>query len=157
MTKKELQFSIKQQQEKLKELTEQLLIVEEDERRKKEIKDNYKLNEAPDRIEYNYKKLYEALKHELENHCNELIDEQFIETIEKEFSINYGPKPELVYPCPKCGKNNSLYIGEYSDDGYEEVYAITCNNCNFTGPNISDYGEAWVIFDEWLHTKGYLK
>lgn len=124
---------------------------------KKEIKNKYKLNEAPDRIEYNYEKLYKALKHEVENHCNELIDENFIETIEKEFSINYGPDEQLVYNCPECGQSKCLYIGNYGDT-YREEYQITCDNCGFICPKVSkDYGETWVIFDGWLHTKGYLK
>lgn len=154
--KEELQSLIEEQEKKLKELSSELDAVKKKEQRKKELKKNYKLNDVPERIEYNYKKLYEALKHEVENHCNELIDEQFIETIEKEFSINYGKDPSLLYNCPECGASCSLYIGDYGDFN-KNMFSVTCSQCGFRVPHyISDYEEAWYEFKEWLVKNKYL-
>ena len=154
--KEELQSLIEEQEKKLKELNSELDAVKKKEQRKRELKKNYKLNDVPDRIEYDYKKLYEALKHEVENHCNELIDEQFIETIEKEFSINYGKDPSLLYNCPECGASCSLYIDDYGDFN-KDMFSVTCSQCGFRVPHyISDYGEAWCEFKEWLVKNKYL-
>lgn len=153
----DLKTQIKEKEEQLQKLNLELNKLKEEQQRKKEIKDNYKLNDVPDRIEYNYQELYKALKQEVKNHCGELIDGSFIEEIEKRFSINYGPKPESLYNCPKCGNSNCLYVGEYSFNSIGRKYAVTCSHCDFVGSMISDYGEAWGEFRCWLQKKGYLK
>lgn len=155
-TKEELQSLIEEQEKKLKELNSELDVVKKEEQRKRELKKNYKLNDVPDRIEYDYKKLYEAFKHEVENRCNELIDEQFIEIIEKGVSINYGKDPSLLYNCPECGASGSLYIGDYGDFN-KDMFSVTCSQCSFSVPHYtSDYDEAWCEFKEWLVKNKYL-
>ena len=55
------------------------------------------------------------------------------------------------------GSTKYLKIGEYGFDEYDRKYAVTCSNCDFVGSKISDYGEAWREFKDWLYKKGYLK
>lgn len=154
--KKELQSLIEEQEKKLKELNSELDNIKKEEQRKRELKKNYKLNDVPDRIEYNYEQLYKTLKHEVLNHCDELIDKDFIDNIENRYSINYGKDPKLLYNCPECGANGSLYIGDYGDFN-EDMFSVTCSQCSFQVPHyISDYGEAWVEFKEWLVKNKYL-
>lgn len=154
--KEELQSLIEEQEKKLKELNSELDAVKKEEQIKRELKKNYKLNDVPDRIEYNYEQLYNALKHEVLNHCDELIDKDFIDNIENRYSINYGKDPKLLYNCPECGASGSLYIGDYGDFSKDRL-SVTCSQCSFRVPHyISDYGEAWCEFKEWLVENKYL-
>lgn len=154
--KEELRSLIEEQGKKLKELNSELDSIKKEEQRKREIKKNYKLNDVPDRIEYNYEKLYNTLKQEVLTHCNDLIDEDFIDTIENKYSINYGKDPSLLYNCPECGESGSLYIGDYGAFG-KYVFSVTCSQCSFRVPHYTcDYGEAWYEFKEWLEKNKYL-
>ena len=65
--------------------------------------------------------------------------------------------PSKLWNCPKCGESNVLYVGDFGEDAWHPNYAVTCSQCDFIGPKISDYGEAWCEFEDWLKKKGYLK
>lgn len=156
LNQKELKTQIEEKEEELQKLNLELAKLKEEQQRKKDIKDNYKLNDVPDRIEYRYEQLYKTLKHEVLNHCNELIDKDFIDNIENRYSTNYGKDPNLLYNCPECGASGSLYIGDYGDFG-NQMFSVTCSECSFRVPHYtSDYGEAWGEFKEWLVKNKYL-
>lgn len=65
--------------------------------------------------------------------------------------------PAKIWNCPKCGESDVLYIGNYGTDEFHMKYAVTCDSCDFVGPNSNDYGEAWTEFEYWLKKKRYLK
>lgn len=138
LNEKQMRAQIVQKEEELKHLYAQEKQMQEDREKARRIKARYTLNDVPDRIEYNWEKLYKSLKEMLTPVC---LDEAFLCSMEKQYSTNYGPDPVKKYPCPKCGESNVLYVGDYSEY-MKEKYAITCSNCEFQGPMIEDYGEA---------------
>lgn len=53
--------------------------------------------------------------------------------------------------CPICGQPY-LRVGQYGDPIFgDDVYHMTCDNCDFTSPwGSNDYGEAYFEMDDWI-------
>ena len=155
-SKSELLDKISTLKSKLDDATKEYDRVNNELERKADIKKNYKLNDVSSRIEYDYELIFKNLVKFLEQSNDQVILDH-INYLMKRYQTNYGPDPTKLYVCPECGKSDVLYIGEYGFDEYDREYAVTCSNCDFVGPKISDYGEAWCEFKDWLYKKGYLK
>ena len=151
----ELKRDIQEHEAKLKQLNAELEEMKAEEDFRKQLKANYKPNDVPSAIEYNYQAIYEAIKKMFQTHYH--ITKSEFETVVKANSWTRRPDPAKVYNCPECGGNDCLYIGEYDPDYSCRRYAITCSFCDFVGPKSSDFGEAWYNFEDWLRKKGYLK
>lgn len=164
MNTKELKKEASQLKDKISRLEDELnnLKAAKDEIQNKldfknNIKKNYKLNDVPDRIEYDYQKIVE----EMINYLKDINDYEkileYLGFLMNRYSTNYGADPIKLYNCPECGASNVLYVGDYGFDEYDRKYAVTCGHCDFIGPESNDYGEVWVNFKDWLYKKGYLK
>ena len=155
-SKAALKRLVKEREDSLAEVKAQLAELEAEEARRKSIKENYKRNDVPDRVKYNWEAICKALFAVMDEKGR--ISSAEAETIKKEFSLNLGPDPAQVYNCPQCGASDCLYVGQFGDFyAQTEAYAVVCSHCDFHGPEISDYGEAWCEFEYWLCKRGYLK
>lgn len=162
-TEKELKANREQLLAQLKECDDKLGAIEAERRRRAEIKRNYK----PNCIEPRYEMLWRQHAIDLENLLVDIVskvDEALkdyvgaeLEKARKKNSYQVPTDPSKRWNCPYCGEHDCLYIGKYSPDGFYPTYAVTCSNCDYIGPKISDYGEAWCEFEDWLRKKGYLK
>ena len=154
--------------EKLSAVQTKLDAIEAEKARKAEIKRNYKKNNVP--VEYNisYDPICKELVALIDDICagvqpiNERSIKERISKIYEAHSIEIPPNPELVYNCPNCGSQECLTIIDYpypnSSSSYEHVrFAVSCRYCDFIGPKVGDYGEAWYAFENYLKRKGYIK
>ena len=124
-----------------------------------EKKKSYHINN----VEPEYSINWEGYAHDLERELLCLAYEEPSSRIEhaiqearKNNSIEIPVDNRKVYTCPVCGKSDTLYIGDYGFDEFDREYAVTCSQCDFIGPMISDYGEAWVVFKQWLRDENYI-
>lgn len=124
-----------------------------------EKKKKYQMNS----VEPTYKLNWEGYARDLERELLCLSHEDMSGRIEhailkaqKNNSVKIPVDNKKVYTCPVCGRSNTLYIGEYGFDKFDSEYAVTCSQCDFVGPSISDYGEAWVVFKQWLRDENYI-
>lgn len=152
-----LERLVKEREDSLAEAKAQLAQFEAEEDRRQnieEVKANYRPNEAPDRIEYDWEAIGKVLFAVVDEKGR--ISSAEAETIKKKFSLNLGPDPAKVYNCPECGASDSLNIWDFgSFDNHQ--YAVHCGHCDYFGPRTFDYGEAWTAFESWLRRHGYLK
>lgn len=162
-TEKELKANREQLLVQLKECDDKLDAIKAERRRKAEIKRTYKPNYIEPEYEVrweDYAKALERLLIELEIYVDESlqtrIDENMV-TARKLNSFKVPIDPSRIWNCPNCGESSCLFVGDYGFDEYDRKYAVTCSQCDFIGPRISDYGEAWCEFEDWLRKKGYLK
>lgn len=147
----------------LKECDDKLDAIKAERNRKAEIKRTYR----PNYVEPVYETNWKAYAADLERHLiylasqmDEVASKQIDEAIISYKKINSYKVPvdrAKIWNCPQCGESNVLYIGEYGFDEFNREHAVTCSQCDFIGPRISDYGEAWCEFEDWLRKKGYLK
>lgn len=160
-TEKELKASKEQLLAQLKECNDKLDAIKAQRRRKAEIKRTYK----PNHIEPRYEVYWRGYAITLETYINKLAEGssnykeilEFLNHAKNANSYKIAVDPAKVWNCPNCGESNCLYIGDYGFDEYDRKYAVTCSQCDFIGPEISDYGEVWCEFEDWLRKKGYLK
>lgn len=150
-----LKRDIQENEAKLKQLSAELEEMKAEAAFLEQLKANYKLNDVPSDIEYDYQAIYKAIKKMFQTHYH--ITKSEFEAIEKDNSWTRRPDPTKVYNCPECGGDNCLYIRDYGPGYSCRRYAITCSFCDFVGPKSSDYVEAWYNFENWLRKNGYLK
>lgn len=145
----------------LKECDDKLDVIKAQKDKEAEIKRNYHMNYIEPKYEVDWKGYATTLETAIDKLAQGLpnyreIREQL--TIMKNANSYKVPiDPSKLWNCPKCGESNVLYIGDYGFDEFDREYAVTCSQCDFIGPSISDYGEAWCGFEAWLRKKGYLK
>lgn len=146
---------------KLAEVEANLCAIESEKKRKKEIKRNYRRNYVEPRYEMNWKGLAECLMTGLQNQAKDETSareiSEYITKAKKLNSYRLPDDPTKLWDCPICGHSNCLYVSSYGFDEYDRKYAVTCSDCDFVGPKISDYGESWCEFEDWLKQHGYLK
>ena len=162
-TENELKATKEQLLAQLKECDDELDAIKAERRRRAEIKRNYK----PNYVEPRYDMLWRQYAIDLENLLLDIVskvDEALkdhvgagLEKARKKNSYQVATDPSKMWNCPYCGEYDCLYIGEYNPDRFYPTYAVTCSNCDYIGPMISDYGETWCEFEDWLRKKGYLK
>lgn len=145
----------------LKECNDRLNAIKAQRNKETEIKRNYHMNYIEPKYEVDWKGYATTLETSIDKLAQGLpnyreIREQL--TIMKNANSYKVPiDPSKLWNCPKCGESNVLYIGDYGFDEFDREYAVTCSQCDFIGPSVSDYGEAWCEFEAWLRKKGYLK
>lgn len=145
----------------LKECDDKLDAIKAERNRKAEIKRNYLMNYVEPKYEVDWKGYATTLETAIDKLAQVLpnykeIREQ-LTLMKNANSFKIPVDPSKLWNCPKCGESNVLYIGDYGFNEFDREYAVTCSQCDFVGPRISDYGEAWCEFKDWLRKKGYLK
>lgn len=147
----------------LKECNDRLDAIKAQRTKETEIKRTYRPNQVEPEYAVDWKGYAEALEKCLWSitcDTNQLLSLQINNYIsEAKIANRYKVPvdPSKLWNCPKCGESNVLYIGDYGFNEFDREYAVTCSQCDFVGPRISDYGEAWCEFKDWLRKKGYLK
>lgn len=147
----------------LKECNDKLNAIKAQRNKETGIKRTYRPNQVEPEYTVDWKGYAEALEKCLWSitcDANQLLSLQINNYIsEAKIANRYKVPvdPSKLWNCPKCGESNVLYIGDYGFDEFDREYAVTCSQCDFIGPRISDYGEAWCEFEAWLRKKGYLK
>lgn len=160
---KELKANREQLLAQLKECDDKLDAIEAERLKRSEIKRTYQ----PNYIERTYEMRWKEYAIDLEHLLTDIVskeDETFKKYIDdcinkarNKNSYEIPVDPSRIWNCPNCGESNVLYIGDYGFNEFDREYAVTCSQCDFVGPRISDYGEAWCEFRDWLRKKGYLK
>lgn len=145
----------------LKECNDRLDAIKAQKDKQAEIKRNYHMNYVEPKYEIDWKGYAATLETAIDKLAQGLpnykeIREQ-LTLMKNANSFKVPVDPSKLWNCPKCGESNVLYIGDYGFDEFDREYAVTCSQCDFIGPRLSDYGEAWCEFKDWLRKKGYLK
>lgn len=145
----------------LKECNDKLDAIKAQKDKEAEIKRTYQMNYVEPKYEVDWKGYATTLETAIDKLAQGLpnykeIQEQ-LTGMKNANSFKIPVDPSKLWNCPKCGESNVLYIGDYGFDEFDREYAVTCSQCDFIGPKISDYGEAWCEFKDWLRKKGYLK
>lgn len=145
----------------LKECDDKLDVIKAQKDKEAEIKRNYHMNYVEPKYEVDWKGYATTLETTIDKLAQGLpnykeIREQ-LTVMKNANSFKVPVDPSKLWNCPKCGESNVLYIGDFGKDAWHPNYAVTCSQCDFIGPRISDYGEAWCEFEDWLRKKGYLK
>lgn len=145
----------------LKECNDRLDAIKAQKDKQAEIKRNYHMNYVEPKYEIDWKGYATTLEIAIDKLAQELPNYKEIRkqlTVMKNAnSFEVPVDPSKLWNCPKCGESNALYVGDFGEDVWHPNYAVTCSQCDFIGPKISDYGEAWCEFEDWLKKKGYLK
>lgn len=147
----------------LKECNDRLNAIKAQRNKETEIKRTYRSNQVEPEYTVDWNGYAEALEKclcSITCDANQLLSLQINNYISEAKIANRHKVPvdsSKLWNCPQCGESNVLYIGEYRFDEFNREYAVTCSQCDFVGPRISDYGEAWCEFEAWLRKKGYLK
>lgn len=144
----------------LKECDDKLDVIKAQKDKEAEIKRNYHMNYVEPKYEVDWKGYATTLETTIDKLAQGLpnykeIREQ-LTVMKNANSFKVPVDPSKLWNCPKCGESNVLYIGDFGKDAWHPNYAVTCSQCDFIGPRISDYGEAWCEFEDWLKKKGYL-
>lgn len=164
-TKKELEAYKDTLLNQLKECENELNTIDSEIRRQSEIKRNYKPNYIEPKYEIRWKDYAVSLENlllEISTRVDESLKKQINIGIKDACSDNSFQLPvdkSKVWNCPHCGESNCLYVGNWGDE-FKPKYGVTCSRCGFSIPDkykISDYGEAWCEFEEWLIREGYVK
>lgn len=144
----------------LKELAEasqaRLEAIENEERRKIELKKNYTLKDVPSTYEVNYARLGLKIEEFFKEPSEVILDISSFYELRKRCTNEIKPLREDIYPCPICGKF-TLRVGCFGDD-YTPKKAVCCDSCDFVMKK-KTYGKdyyAWENFHEWLVKHGYL-
>lgn len=158
---KQLKFTRDQLLAELKECNDKLDAIKAQKDKQAEIKRNYHMNYVEPKYEIDWKGYATTLETAIDKLAQGLpnykeIREQ-LTLMKNANSFKVPVDPSKLWNCPKCGESNVLYIGDYGFDEFDREYAVTCSQCDFIGPRLSDYGEAWCEFKDWLRKKGYLK
>lgn len=129
--------------------------------KKRQLKENYRINDVPIKYEVDYKMMCQKFENVIRQFgtldaSTKAITDKYIDDIYRECSKPLPVDRALLYNCPECGEHNSLHIGAYGKDECHMKYAVTCCYCDFVGPKISDYGEAWCEFEDYHVKHGYL-
>lgn len=145
----------------LKECDDKLDVIKAQKDKEAEIKRNYHMNYVEPKYEIDWKGYATTLETAIDKLAQGLpnykeIREQ-LTVMKNANSFKVPVDPSKLWNCPKCGESNALFIGTYGTDDFHVKYAVTCNTCDFIGPRLNDYGEAWTEFEDWLRKKGYLK
>lgn len=160
-TEKELKANRDQLLAQLKECDGKLDAIKAQKCKEAKIKRNYHMNYVEPKYEVDWKGYATTLETAIDKLTQGLpnykeIQEQ-LTLMKNANSFKVPVDPSKLWNCPKCGESNALFIGTYGVDDFHVKYAVTCSECDFIGPRISDYGEAWCEFKDWLRKKGYLK
>ena len=145
----------------LKECDDELDAIKAQKDKEAEIKRNYHMNYVEPEYKIDWKGYATALETAIYKLAQGLpnykeIREQ-LTLMKNANSFKVPVDPSKLWNCPHCGESNVLYIGDYGFNEFDRKYAVTCSHCDFTGPKLNDYGEAWTEFEYWLRKKGYLK
>ena len=145
----------------LKECNDKLDAIKAQKHKQAEIKRTYQMNYVEPKHEVDWKGYATTLETAIDKLAQGLpnykeIQEQ-LTLMKNANSFKVPVDPSKLWNCPKCGESNVLYVGDYGFNEFDREYAVTCSQCDFVGPRISDYGEAWCEFKDWLRKKGYLK
>lgn len=145
----------------LKECNDKLDAIKAQKHKQAEIKRTYQMNYVEPKYEVDWKGYATTLETSIDKLAQGLpnykeIQEQ-LTLMKNANSFKVPVDPSKLWNCPKCGESNVLYVGDYGFNEFDREYAVTCSQCDFVGPRISDYGEAWCEFKDWLRKKGYLK
>ncbi len=135
----------------------ELAKLDEEEARRKRIKDEYHIEPFEYEWKVNYYifhlKVCEAVV------AGTVIDSEVLKELIKNSSeakaIEYGQ----IYRCPECGELGVLFPGTFEyPHSAAEGYAISCSNCSFSLANKphSSIWAAWETFHEWLIKNGFL-
>ena len=113
-----------------------------------EKKKNYKIYDAEPISMVNEKLLYHRLLSHFQDQTSLLLEE-FNQLLEQS-STKVIPNPDLIYPCPECGKLD-LYVGADYD-------SIRCADCGFEfkAKGQAPAKDLWNEFQVWLVKEGYL-
>ena len=145
----------------LKECNDRLDAIKAQRDKEAEIKRTYQPNQVEPEYEVDWKGYATTLEAAIEKASHSISNQKDIQKFLKQAKLANSSKvlvdPAKIWNCPKCGESDVLYIGNYGTDEFHMEYAVTCSNCDFVGPTISDYGEVWCEFEDWLRKKGYLK
>lgn len=145
----------------LKDCDDKLDAIKSERRRKAEIKRTYKPNHIEPEYELDWRGYAITLETSIDKLAQELPNyneiREFLTQAKNANSYKLPVDPAKVWNCPDCGESICLYVGDYGSDMFDHKYAVTCGSCGYIGPKISDYGEAWCEFEDWLRKKGYLK
>lgn len=145
----------------LKECNHKLDAIRAERARVAEIKRNYHMNYVEPKYEIDWKGYATTLETAIDKLAQGLPNYKEIlkqlTVMKNANSFKVPVDPSRLWNCPKCGESNALFISTYGTDEFHVKYAVTCNICDFTGPESNDYGEAWVEFKDWLKKEGYLK
>ena len=146
---------------KLAEVEASLQSIKSEKRRIEEIKKHYHRNAVPPKFQMNWKGLAECLMTGLQNQAkDETSAKEISEYITKAKNLNsyrLPDDPTKLWDCPICGHSDCLRVEDFGRDEFHPKYAVTCTKCDFVAPSISDYGEAWCEFEDWLVRHGYLQ
>ena len=145
----------------LKECNDKLDAIKAQKHKQAEIKRTYQMNYVEPKYEVDWKGYATTLETAIDKLAQGLpnykeIQEQ-LTLMKNANSFKVPVDPSKLWNCPKCGESNVLYVGDYGFNEFDREHAVTCSQCDFVGPSISDYGEAWCEFEAWLRKKGYLK
>lgn len=163
-TKEELKANREQLLAQLKKCENELNAIDSEIHRQAEIKHNYKPNYIEPKYERRWKDYAISLENlllEISTRVDESLKKQINTGIVNACSGNSFSLPvdkSEVWNCPSCGESSCLYVGNWGD-AYYPKYGVTCSSCGFSVPDeyeISDYGEAWCEFEEWLIKEGYI-
>lgn len=144
----------------LNAIKSELAEIEAEENREANIKRHYQRNIVEPKYKMDWRgvaqTLIDGLLASAANDSTKKSFESFIHEAKLSNCVRLPDDPVEVYNCPKCGESKCLHVGEYLGKISPTEYAVTCSRCDFVGPKISDYGEAWVEFEDWLKQNGYL-
>ena len=158
---KQLRFTKDQLLAELKECNDKLDAIKAQKCKQSEIKRTYQMNYVEPKYEVDWKSYATTLETAIDKLAQGLpnykeIQEQ-LTVMKNANSFKVPVDPSKLWNCPNCGESNVLYVGDFGEDAWHPSYAVTCSQCDFTGPRISDYGEAWCEFKDYLKRKGYIK
>lgn len=163
MNKEEKQLKSTRDQlvSELKKCNDRLDAIKAQKDKQAEIKRNYHMNYVEPEYTIDWKGYVITLQiaiHKLAQglpNYEEIVEQLTLMKNANSFKVPIDPSK--LWNCPKCGESNVLYVGDFGEDAWHPNYAVTCSQCDFIAPKISDYGEAWCEFEDWLKKKGYLK
>lgn len=160
-TEKELKANRDQLLAQLKECDDKLDAIKAQKDKEAQIKRNYHMNCVEPEYKIDWKSYATTLETAIDKLAQGLPNykqmREQLTVMKNANSFKVPVDPSKLWNCPKCGESNVLYVGDFGKDAWHPSYAVTCSQCDFRGPRISDYGAAWCEFEDWLKKKGYLK
>lgn len=135
-----------------KEVYARLDAINEENQRRKKLKENYKLLPFEFEYTYNMDEIVSMIRKHFEVH-DILTEDKFndvVTTWKRTMPLDY----ENIYTCPWCG-SASLCLHTLPNG----IYYINCDDCEFEVPkkyNGYNIQETWKFFHEYLIKHGYL-
>ena len=150
LTESELKQLNKASQEKLD-------AIQNERRRKAELKKNYAIKHVPSTYKVDYARLGIKIEEFFKEPSVVILDISSFHELRKRCTDEIKPKREEIYPCPLCGEFD-LRVGNFGDSSFNPKNAVMCESCDFVIKKKTDGKDyyAWEIFHEWLIKNGYL-